>query len=79
MFLDLDIGKIMLIFFYRWLKEFEKSYFEEVVKEFEKQYFDIDIKIEVVLNDLYKDKIKVMIGINIFFDVYFFWSDEFVR
>lgn len=39
-----------------------KSYFEEVVKEFEKDHPDIDIQIEAVLNDSYKDKIKVMLG-----------------
>ncbi len=51
-------GKVTLKFFHRWPKEPEKSYFEEVVKEFEKEHPDIDIQIEAVLNDSYKDKIK---------------------
>lgn len=54
-----------------------KTYFNEVVKEFEKQNPDIHIKTEAVLNDSYKDKIKVMTGTNNPPDVYFSWSDEF--
>lgn len=76
---DSDTGKTTLTFFHRWPKEPEKSYFEEVVKEFEKQHPDIDIKTEAVLNDSYKDKIKVMTGTNTPPDVYFSWSDEFAR
>lgn len=33
---------------------------------------------EVVLNDFYKDKVKVMFGIMSFFDIFFLWSDWFV-
>lgn len=70
-------GKVTLKFFHRWPKEPEKSYFEEVVKEFEKEHPDIDIQIEAVLNDSYKDKIKVMLGTTSPPDIYFSWSDEF--
>lgn len=70
-------GKVTLKFFHRWPKEPEKSYFEEVVKEFEKDHPDIDIQIEAVLNDSYKDKIKVMLGTTSPPDIYFSWSDEF--
>lgn len=70
-------GKVTLKFFHRWPKEPEKSYFEEVVKEFEKEHPDIDIQIEAILNDSYKDKIKVMLGTTSPPDIYFSWSDEF--
>ncbi len=39
-----------------------KSYFEEAVKEFEAAHPDIHIQTEAVLNDSYKDKVKVMLG-----------------
>jgi raffinose/stachyose/melibiose transport system substrate-binding protein len=72
-----DVGKTTITFFHRWPKEPEKTYFNEVVKDFEKQNPDINIKTEAVLNDSYKDKIKVMTGTNNPPDVYFSWSDEF--
>ncbi|AKO93080.1 ABC transporter substrate-binding protein [Priestia filamentosa] len=72
-------GKTVLTFFHRWPKEPEKTYFNDVVKEFEKQHPDIKIKTEAVLNDSYKDKIKVMTGTNNPPDIYFSWSDEFAR
>lgn len=55
-------GKVTLKFFHRWPKEPEKSYFEEAVKEFEAAHPDIHIQTEAVLNDSYKDKVKVMLG-----------------
>ncbi|MGK9431585.1 ABC transporter substrate-binding protein [Bacillus atrophaeus] len=70
-------GKVTLKFFHRWPKEPERSYFEEVVKEFEKEHPDIHIQTEAVLNDSYKDKIKVMLGTSSPPDVFFSWSDEF--
>ncbi|AKL86247.1 YurO [Bacillus atrophaeus UCMB-5137] len=70
-------GKVTLKFFHRWPKEPERSYFEEIVKEFEKEHPDIHIQTEAVLNDSYKDKIKVMLGTSSPPDVFFSWSDEF--
>ncbi|MDQ0929184.1 raffinose/stachyose/melibiose transport system substrate-binding protein [Bacillus atrophaeus] len=70
-------GKVTLKFFHRWPKEPERRYFEEVVKEFEKEHPDIHIQTEAVLNDSYKDKIKVMLGTSSPPDVFFSWSDEF--
>ncbi|MCY8808705.1 extracellular solute-binding protein [Bacillus atrophaeus] len=70
-------GKVTLKFFHRWPKEPERLYFEEVVKEFEKEHPDIHIQTEAVLNDSYKDKIKVMLGTSSPPDVFFSWSDEF--
>ncbi|PRS08353.1 sugar ABC transporter substrate-binding protein [Bacillus atrophaeus] len=70
-------GKLTLKFFHRWPKEPERRYFEEVVKEFEKEHPDIHIQTEAVLNDSYKDKIKVMLGTSSPPDVFFSWSDEF--
>ncbi|MCY9163747.1 ABC transporter substrate-binding protein [Bacillus atrophaeus] len=70
-------GKVTLKFFHRWPKEPERRYFEEVVKVFEKEHPDIHIQTEAVLNDSYKDKIKVMLGTSSPPDVFFSWSDEF--
>lgn len=74
-----DSGKITLKLFHRWPKEPEKSFFEEAVKEFEDSHPDISIQTEAVLNDSYKDKIKVMLGTSQPPDIYFSWSDEFAK
>ncbi|WP_332275693.1 ABC transporter substrate-binding protein [Bacillus velezensis] len=70
-------GKVTLKFFHRWPKEPEKSYFEEAVKEFEDAHPDIHIQTEAVLNDSYKDKVKVMLGTTSPPDIFFSWSDRF--
>ncbi|WP_439392160.1 ABC transporter substrate-binding protein [Bacillus velezensis] len=70
-------GKVTLKFFHRWPKEPEKSYFEEAVKEFEAAHPDIHIQTEAVLNDSYKDKVKVMLGTTSPPDIFFSWSDRF--
>ena len=53
-------GKVTLKFFTG--EGAGKSYFEEAVKEFEAAHPDIHIQTEAVLNDSYKDKVKVMLG-----------------
>lgn len=53
-----------------------KSYFEEAVKEFEATHPDIHIQTEAVLNDSYKDKVKVMLGTTSPL-IFFSWSDRF--
>ncbi|MGV0170227.1 ABC transporter substrate-binding protein [Bacillus velezensis] len=70
-------GKVTLKFFHRWPKEPEKSFFEEAVKEFEAAHPDIHIQTEAVLNDSYKDKVKVMLGTTSPPDIFFSWSDRF--
>ncbi|MGV3271903.1 sugar ABC transporter substrate-binding protein [Bacillus siamensis] len=70
-------GKVNLKFFHRWPKEPERSFFEEAVKEFEATHPDIHIQTEAVLNDSYKDKVKVMLGTTSPPDIFFSWSDRF--
>ncbi|WP_057080377.1 ABC transporter substrate-binding protein [Bacillus amyloliquefaciens] len=70
-------GKVTLKFFHRWPKEPEKSYFEEAVKDFEAAHPDIHIQTEAVLNDSYKDKVKVMLGTTSPPDIFYSWSDRF--
>ncbi len=72
---DSDI--VELRFFHRWPTEPKKQYFEEAVKEFEELHPNIKIKTEAVLNDSYKEKIRVVLGSNNPPDVYFSWSGEF--
>lgn len=72
-----DSDTVELRFFHRWPTEPKKQYFEEAVKEFEELHPNIKIKTEAVLNDSYKEKIRVVLGSNNPPDVYFSWSGEF--
>ncbi|MBT2726718.1 extracellular solute-binding protein [Bacillus sp. ISL-75] len=68
---------VELKFFHRWPNQPKKQYFEKAVKEFEKAHPNIKIKTEAVLNDSYKEKIRVVLGSSTPPDVFFSWSGEF--
>ncbi|WP_085524429.1 ABC transporter substrate-binding protein [Tuberibacillus sp. Marseille-P3662] len=74
-----DSGQITLKFMHRWPKEPEKSFFEDVVKEFEKKNPKINIETQAVLNNAYKQKIKVLLGSNDQPDIFFAWSGEYAH
>lgn len=68
-----------LKFFHRWPNEPRNSYYNYIVKEFEKQNPGVKIEMESVLNDSYKEKIKVQISSNNIPDVFSSWSDSFAE
>ncbi len=70
-------GTVELSFFHRWPNEPKHSYYADVVAEFEKENPNITVKVENVLNDAYKDKIKVVAGSANAPDVMFTWSGSF--
>lgn len=66
-------------FFHRWPNEPKNTYFSELVEEFEAENPDIKVNVESVLNDSYKDKVKVVAGSSNAPDVMFSWSGTFVE
>lgn len=70
-------GKVTIRFFHRWPMEPRYSYFNQVVAEFEKQNPNIKIEMDSVVNDAYKEKIRVLISSNDVPDVFLSWSDSF--
>ncbi|WP_257347306.1 ABC transporter substrate-binding protein [Pseudalkalibacillus decolorationis] len=74
---DSNSDTVELRFFHRWPTEPKKQYFENAVKEFEELHPNIKIKTEAVLNDSYKEKIRIVLGSNNPPDIYFSWSGEF--
>jgi len=70
-------GKVTIRFFHRWPMEPRFSYFNQVVAEFEKQNPNIKIEMDSVVNDAYKEKIRVLISSNDVPDVFLSWSDSF--
>jgi raffinose/stachyose/melibiose transport system substrate-binding protein len=74
-----DSGVVEIDFFHRWPNEPKNAYFTELVEEFEAENPDIKVNVESVLNDAYKDKVKVVAGSSGAPDVMFSWSGTFVE
>ena len=55
-------GQVTIDFFHRWPNEPKNSYFADLVERFEEENPDITVNVESVLNDAYKDKVKVVAG-----------------
>lgn len=72
-------GQVTIDFFHRWPNEPKNTFFAELVAEFESQNPDIKVNVESVLNDAYKDKIKVVAGSSSSPDVMFSWSGTFIK
>jgi raffinose/stachyose/melibiose transport system substrate-binding protein len=70
-------GKTVVRFFHRWPQDPRFSYFNQMVAEFEKQNPDIKIEMDSVLNDAYKEKIRVLVSSDDIPDVFVSWSDSF--
>lgn len=70
--------QIQLTFFHRWPNEPKGPYMDEVIAKFEEANPNIDIVlIDPVLNDSYKEKIRVLIGSSEIPDVFMSWSGTF--
>lgn len=71
-------GQVTIDFFHRWPNEPKNSYFADLVERFEEENPDIKVNVESVLNDAYKDKVKVVAGSANAPDVMFSWSGSFL-
>ncbi|NLB90690.1 MAG: extracellular solute-binding protein, partial [Clostridiales bacterium] len=67
--------EITISFFHRWPNEPKGPYMDEVVAKFEEANPNIKIQlIDPVLNDSYKEKIRVLVGSSDIPDVFMSWS-----
>lgn len=69
--------KITLKFFHRWPNEPKFSYVNNLIESFEAANPDIDIAADCVLNDSYKEKIRVQVSTDDIPDIFFSWSGAF--
>lgn len=69
--------KVTVNFFHRWPNEPKNSYINSLIDEFEAANPDIDIVVDCVLNDSYKEKIRVLVSTDALPDVFFSWSGVF--
>lgn len=69
--------KVTVKFFHRWPNEPKNSYINGLIADFEAANPDIDIVADCVLNDSYKEKIRVQVSTDDIPDVFFSWSGAF--
>jgi len=74
-----NTGKTVIKFFHRWPNEPRNTYFKEIVAEFERLNPDIKVEMDCVLNDSYKEKIRVLVSSNEIPDVFTSWSGSFAE
>lgn len=72
-------GKKVVTFFHRWPNEPKNSIFKAYVEEFEQLHPDIDIQMDCVLNDSYKEKVRVLVSGDSVPDVFSSWSGSFAE
>ena len=71
--------KTVVSFLHKFPEPENKAYFDAAVAEFEAANPAIDIVMESVADEPYKDKIRVLMASDQVPDIYFSWSGEFGR
>lgn len=71
--------EVVIDFFHRWPNEPRKSFYEEKAQEFMDANPNVKINIDAVLNDSYKEKIRVLISNDNLPDIFTSWSDSFAE
>lgn len=64
-------------FFHRWPNEPRKSFYDQKIKEFMDAHPNVKINVDSVLNDSYKEKIRVLVSNDDLPDIFSSWSDSF--
>ena len=72
-------GKVEIDFFHRWPNEPRKSFYDDKVKEYMEQNPDVHINVDYVLNDAYKEKVRVLVSSDELPDIFTAWSDSFAK
>lgn len=74
-----DEETVEIDFFHRWPNEPRKSFYDEKIEEYMEANPNVKINVNSVLNDSYKEKIKVQVSSNDLPDIFTSWSDSFAR
>jgi raffinose/stachyose/melibiose transport system substrate-binding protein len=70
---------VVIDFFHRWPNEPRKSFYDQKIKEFEESHPGVTINVDSVLNDSYKEKIRVLVSNDGLPDIFSSWSDSFAE
>lgn len=64
-------------FFHRWPNEPRKSFYDQKIKEYMEANPNVKINVDSVLNDSYKEKIRVLVSNDDLPHIFSSWSDSF--
>lgn len=70
---------VVIKFFHRWPQEPRNSFFYGRIREFEELNPHVKIEVDYVLNDSYKEKIRVLVSTDDLPDVFSSWSHSFAE
>ena len=68
---------VTIRFFHKWPEPEHIAYYEWVIDQFEAEYPNINVEMEAVADEPYKDKIRVVMASGEVPDVFFSWAGEF--
>lgn len=66
-------------FFHRWPNEPRKSFYDQKIAEFQEANPNVKINVDSVLNDSYKEKIRVLVSNDGLPDIFSSWSHSFAE
>lgn len=69
--------EVTIRFFHKWPEPEHMEYYEWVIEQFEAEYPNINVEMEAVADEPYKDKIRVVMASGDVPDIFFSWAGEF--
>ena len=71
--------KVVIRFFHRWPNDPKNSMFQELVKEYMAENPNVDIQMDSIINDQYKEKIRMVVSTDEIPDMFSSWSGTFAK
>lgn len=71
--------KVVINFFHRWPNDPKFTMFNEIVAQYEEENPDVTINMDSILNDQYKEKIRMVVSTDEIPDVFCSWSGSFAK
>lgn len=72
-------GKTVINFFHRWPNDPKNTMFKELVQEYMDENPNVTINMDSILNDQYKEKIRMIVATDEVPDIFSSWSGSFAK
>lgn len=74
-----DGNQVVINFFHRWPNDPKNSMFNDLIQEYMKENPNVTIKMDCILNDQYKEKIRMIVSTDEIPDIFSSWSGTFAE
>lgn len=71
--------KVVINFFHRWPNDPKNSMFKELIQKYMDENPNVTINMDCILNDQYKEKIRMVVGTDEIPDIFSSWSGTFAQ